>query len=242
MATGYSSMTDSAIPPKQCRRNLLRQSACGLVSGKRSEELQDDTSSLGLAHQSVFPDRAVAPSSHAPPFRLPPAHSPAPADPGSMHRPSVVKTSDTRRRHTQAKTYEPYEEADLQPYGYRIFLHDGLRHSTKTVQEEFTSSVGLRPRVGKTKRGIAGRYFVTRPGPSKRLPGPRGSAIAQRAAFQIAAGALAGTSGSGIHATVERSKYVRQAMALYEAQTYEPQKAAHLQPHGSRIFLHDELC
>src|SRR5690625_2899729 len=31
-------------------------------------------------------------------------------------------------------------------------------------------------------------------------------------------------------------------MALYEAQTYEPQKAAHLQPHGSRILLHDELC
>src|SRR5690625_3281437 len=77
---------------------------------------------------------------------------------------------------------------------------------------------------------------------STRLPGPRGSAGVQRAAFQIAAGALAGTSGSGIHAAVERSKYVRQAMALYEAQTYEPQKAAHLQPHGSRILLHDELC
>jgi len=92
---------------------------------------------------------------------------------------------------------------------------------------------------GKTRRGVArGIYFVTRPGPSKRLPGPRGSAIAQRAAFQIAAG----TSGSGIHAAAERSKYVRQAMALYEAQTYEPQKAAHLQPHGSRILLHDELC
>src|SRR5690625_2258673 len=60
--------------------------------------------------------------------------------------------------------------------------------------------------------------------------------------IQITAGAVAGTSGSGIHAAVERSKYVRQAMALYEAQTYEPQKAAHLQPHGSRIFLHDELC
>src|SRR5690625_451897 len=66
---------------------------------------------------------------------------------------------------------------------------------------------------------------------STRLPGPRGSAGVQRAAFQIVAGALAGTSGSGIHAAVERSKYVRQAMALYEAQTYEPQKAAHLQPH-----------
>src|SRR5690625_6903680 len=76
---------------------------------------------------------------------------------------------------------------------------------------------------------------------STRLPGPRGSAGVQRAAFQIVAGALAGTSGSGIHAAVERSKYVRQAMALYETQTYELQKAAHLQPHGSRIFLHDGL-
>src|SRR5690625_4779319 len=86
-----------------------------------------------------------------------------------MPRPSEVNTSDTRWRYTKAKTYEPYEEAHLQPYGSRIFLHDGLRHSTKTVQEEFTSSVGLRPRVGKTNRGIArGIYFVSRPAASCR--------------------------------------------------------------------------
>src|SRR5690625_1402591 len=112
-------------------------------------------------------------------------------------------------------------------------------------QEEFTSSVGLRPRVGKTKRGIAGRYFVSRPGPSKRLPGPRGSAGVQRAAFQIAAGAVAGTSGSGIRSAAERSKYVRQATAPYEAQTIErtesvfPGALSHLTrlpgPRGSAI-------
>src|SRR5690625_7600189 len=79
-----------------------------------------------------------------------------------MPRSSEANTSDTRWRYTKAQTYEPYEEAHLQPYGSRIFLHDGLRHSTKTVQEEFTSSVGLRPRVGKTRRGVArGIYFVS---------------------------------------------------------------------------------
>src|SRR5690625_3369347 len=117
MDPGYSYMTDSAIPPKQCRRNLLRQSACGLVSGKRGEESQEEfTSSVGLrprvgktrrgvargiyfvsrpaasfrenpagkcrreyfvscpVYQHVFPDRAVAPASNAPPFRSSPAH------------------------------------------------------------------------------------------------------------------------------------------------------------------------
>src|SRR5690625_6155745 len=42
--------------------------------------------------------------------------------------------------------------------------------------------------------------------------------------IQIAAGAVTGTSGSGIHAAAERSKYVRQAMAPYETQTFHRSK------------------
>src|SRR5699024_6022089 len=45
MDPGYPSMTDSAIPLIQCRRNTL---------------------SVALSHHHVFPDRAVAPASNAP--------------------------------------------------------------------------------------------------------------------------------------------------------------------------------
>src|SRR5690625_3334677 len=114
-----------------------------------------------------------------------------------MPRPSEVNTSDTRWRYTKAKTYEPYEEAHLQPYGSRIFLHDGLRHSTKTVQEEFRenqsgnrkrnllrqSACGLvsGKRSGESQEAVTSSAGLTR---LSRHPGPRGSAIIQRIAFR----------------------------------------------------------
>src|SRR5690625_7085829 len=76
------------IPPRRTLLDLNR--GPGGIPGKRGEESQEEfTSSLGLPHQSVFPDRAVAPPLNAPPSRF----QPVPPDPGAMPRPSEVNTS-----------------------------------------------------------------------------------------------------------------------------------------------------